>query len=164
MNKNRLNLTARFAVASEICRRTADDVFVSYQERGELRLENPHASIRLKVHAKQGDVWPGCKGIHGKDTILILVDFCQKSDSERPDFYVLTDSDWRKVVEDRINPLRKKGKQIELDDQNIAINWSDLNDHWKPYKGIDVRPSAIQKHFEKWEKVPDALMRSGRSR
>ena len=54
---------------------------------------------RIEVKAKQGPVWPNCRGIATEDTFLVFVDFAGKIDTMRPDFYVLTLRDWGAIVE-----------------------------------------------------------------
>ena len=156
MRKDRVNIAAKFAVASELYRRDISEE-LSFQERGDLQLKSARGSLRVKVSGKQGSVWPGCRGIYGQGVVLVLVDFCEKDDLERPNFYLLTDSEWRQVVEYRVEELRRKGQRIEIDEHNVSINWSALNNRGQPYKGIDVRPSAVRKHLEKWEKIANVL-------
>lgn len=93
-----LSLAAEFAVASELCRRNIyAQLTLGRHKRTDLLIETDRRMLRIQVKAKQGSVWPNCTGVHGDDAILVLVDYSNKRDTERPDFYVLTARDWENL-------------------------------------------------------------------
>jgi hypothetical protein len=105
--------------------------------------------LRIQVKSKQGNVWV-CSGISGKDIILILVDYENKKLDQRPDFYILTTSDWTSFFE--IPWLKEKiaeGK-VKIDSENRPI-WNTKGK--SAFRGIQVEPDDIIKHKEKWGKI-----------
>jgi hypothetical protein len=64
--------------------------------------------LRIEVKGKQGDQWPNCKGIPNEQSILVLVDFEKKEVTQRPDFYILTVSDWKELTERKLREGLKK--------------------------------------------------------
>jgi len=111
--------------------------------------------FRIEVKAKQAREWPGCRGIAAKDSFLVFVDFAGKSDTARPDFYILTTQEWRAFVEaevDRYNakyPLR----HAEVTPDNVLIFPNEVNRYGKHYEGVGVRVEGIREHLEAWHKI-----------
>ena len=162
ISKNILGLAAEFAVASELCRRNIyAQLTLGAQKRTDLLIfdtEN-NRMLRIEVKAKQGRDWPNCKGIYGDNVLLVLVDYKDKREDERPDFYILTVEDWIDFVEKGIASLPEQ--HIEMNEQNVPIWITQVNIRGQPYKGMGVRPEQIQAHKERWDKVLIALGREG---
>jgi len=156
--KNTLSLAAEFAVASELCRRGIyAQLTLGNLKRTDLLVldTEDHRMLRIEVKAKQGRSWPNCRGIYGKDVLLVLVDFYQKSDMERPDFYILTVEDWVELAHKII--AAHPDKHIVLDDYNVPIWTEQTNARGKPYKGTGIEPEQVEQHRECWNKVHAAL-------
>ena len=100
ISKECIGLAAEFSVASELCRR---DIYAQLTLGNKKRtdilvMSELNHFIRIEVKAKQGTIWPNCKGIFGEDVFLVLVDYVNCDETERPDFYVLTSEDWLKLI------------------------------------------------------------------
>jgi hypothetical protein len=91
--------------------------------------------------------WPGIKGINDKQALLIFVDFENKKDTERPDFYILNAKDWQVFLK---NFVINNPKLQELIDGYIPL-WKD------GYKGTGIKPNQIVQHKEKWNKLEELL-------
>jgi hypothetical protein len=155
MEKEILGLAGEFAVASELCRRgiyaqltlghrKRTDLLV-YAEDGEL--------LRIEVKAKRGRVWPNCKGVPSDRVALVFVDFAERDATERPDFYVLTAGDWRRLLRRKARRARARGKRVVLGKGNL-LAWPDqATKSGKPYVGVSVTPRDITEHREAWDKI-----------
>ncbi|MGY0288674.1 MAG: hypothetical protein ACUX7D_08005 [Candidatus Methanodesulfokora washburnensis] len=150
LEKENLSMAGEYAVASEICRRNFyAQVTLGHQKKTDILVYNPDSGkeVRIEVKTKQGKEWPGIRGINDRQALLIFVDFENKRDTERPDFYVLTADDWQDFLKKFvINQPNFK----ELIDGYIPV-WKD------GYKGTSVRPQQIAEHKEKWEKLKRLL-------
>lgn len=88
--KEALSLAGEFAVASDSCRRGIyAQLTLGNRKRADLLVDSDKRMIRVQVKAKQGREWPGVRGIYGKGIVLILVDYQNKTHTQRPDFYIL---------------------------------------------------------------------------
>ena len=96
--------------------------------------------LRVQVKAKQRREWRNVKGI-GKEDIMIFVDYENKA-TERPDFYILTFDDWKKLVKKKVG----WDKGVELDKDTYTAHWSD-------WDGIEIAKFQLKDHFEKWDKI-----------
>ena len=154
--KETLGLAGEFAVASELCKRGIyAQLTLANRKRTDLLVETDDSMLRVQVKSKQQREWPGVKGISGDDIILVFVDFESKELNARPDFYVLTSDDWKKVVDVRlIKSGLVKQKKVFLDTNNVPT-WKD------GYIGIGIRPADIQEFKDRWIKVETCL--TGRS-
>jgi len=146
--KETLGLAAEFAVASELCRRGIyAQLTLGLRKRTDLLIDTETGMLRVQVKGKQAREWPGCKGIYGKDIVLIFVDFEKKAETERPDFYILTSEDWKQVVE---MELRLTGKidsgKVTLDEKNTPT-WKD------GWVGMAIRPRMIGAHKDQWGNI-----------
>ena len=103
--------------------------------------------IRVQVKAKQGREWPASKGVFGSGIVLILVDYQNKADAERPDFYVLTPTDWVAVVTTALIKTGKVAKgDVKLDEEYVPT-WKD------GFVGMSLRPDNVAAYKEAWEKI-----------
>lgn len=147
-----IGLAAEYAVASELCKRNIyAQLTLGLRKRTDILIETEDSMLRIQVKGKKGKEWPACTGIYGKNVILIFVDFENKNENERPDFYILTEENWKALIEDELKKISaiKKGDVI-VDEKNIPS--------WRgKYQGLGVKPIMINKYKEKWEKIKSLL-------
>jgi hypothetical protein len=149
--KETLGLAAEFAVASEICRRGRyAQLTLGNRKRTDLLIHDAETDsfLRIEVKAKQGREWPGCKGIYGKNVMLVFVDYMNKSEGERPDFFVLTVEDWKELVANVV----KRSSGVSVNEFNVPI-WTTQLANGRPYQGTGVTVPVIEKHREAWDKI-----------
>ena len=157
IEKQLLGLAAEYAVAAELCRRGLyAQLTLGLRKRTDLLLESVKSMLRVQVKAKQGPTWPNCKGVHGPDIILVLADFRLKTNTDRPDFYVLNSLDWAHLVHSVLAAQISAG-EVRLDQQNVPIWVNQLNKSGKPYCGYGIKPSQVAQHQEKWDKILDLM-------
>ena len=96
IDRDMLSIAGEFAVASELGRRNiyAQPTFGHLKRTDLLILDKTGNLLRIEAKGKQGSQWPNCKGISSPNSIMVLVDYADKGNMERPDFYVLTLDDW----------------------------------------------------------------------
>jgi hypothetical protein len=151
-SKDILGLAAEFAVASELCRRNIyAQLTLGLRKRTDILVETESGMLRVQVKGKQGREWPGCKGIYGNDMVLVFVDFENKKENERPDFYILTVEDWKKLLEKELIITGKvKRGEVTIDEKNVPI-WKD------GYQGMSIKPEGIKEHKERWDKIANIV-------
>jgi len=156
MDQDMVGISAEFAVASELCRRNiyAQPTFGHLKRTDLLIFGKNGRPIRVEVKGKQARQWPNCKGIADRNSILVLVDFAGKAETDRPDFYILTSDDWLAFVKGEIQ--KRPDKKIKLDSDNCPI-WTTQVKAGKPYRGIGVEVKDVLQHKETWSKVSDLL-------
>jgi hypothetical protein len=169
IDKSILGVAGELAVASELCRRNvyAQPTFGHQKSMDLLAFVGSSSSssrlLRIEVKAKQGPEWPNCKGISGEDVFLVFVDFAGKSDTDRPDFYVLTSDEWRELVKAQLERCKQTNPDTKafVTDDNQLI-WPDqVGDSGKCYKGCGVKPQGIQIHKDAWHKITHSVTRGG---
>ena len=92
--------------------------------------------------------------VSAPNSILVLVDFAGKGETDRPDFYILTADDWLDFVRGEIR--KRPDKKIELDSDNCPV-WTTQVKGGKPYRGMGVEVEDVCSHKEAWGKITDAL-------
>lgn len=153
-----LGLAAEFAVASELCRRGLyAQLTLGNKKRTDLLIHDDETNnfLRIEVKAKQGRDWPNCKGIHGKNVILVFVDYMSKMEYERPDFFILTVEDWKELVTE----VAKRYPNVFVNERNIAV-WITQLPNGKPYEGTGVNVAMVEKYREAWDKIIKATCAS----
>jgi hypothetical protein len=158
MKKEMVGVAAEFAVASELARHDiyAQPTFSRFKRTDLLVFSGEADSrpIRIGAKGKQSTQWPNCKGISDSHSILVLVDFEGKKERVRPDFYILTASDWLSFVKKEIR--KRPGKGIKLDSDNCPV-WTTQIKNGKPYRGMGVEVADVAEYKEAWGKIADAL-------
>ena len=145
IDKHTLGLAAEFAVASELCKRNIyAQLTLGPHKRTDILVETDDKLLRIQVKAKQGTEWPGVKGVEGED-ILILVDFAKKAELERPDFFILSSTDWKNLLNKILKEYIDDGS-VKIDEKVVPI-WSD------GYKGTGLKPKVLEKYHERWDKI-----------
>lgn len=154
LSKETLGLAGEYAVASELCKR---DIYAQLtlgnRKRTDLLVDTDHSMLRIQVKSKQKKEWPAIKGIVGNDIVLVLVDFEKKPVDSRPDFYILTSSDWAQVIDARcVQPGHVKTGKVTISDTNVPT-WRD------GFVGMGIKSSDVLAYKEKWEKIEECLTR-----
>ncbi len=156
-----LGLAAEFAVASELCRRNLyAQLTLGHQKRTDILVFSEDGELtRIEVKSKQGREWPNCRGIFGSNIFLVFVDYHVKDLTSRPDFYILSVNDWRRVLNKRVEEITRKNpkKKITIDLENVSVFLDEINRYGKPYRGMSIRPSDLIRYKEKWEKIAKAV-------
>ncbi len=150
IEKSLLGLAGEYLVAGEICRRGyhAQITFGRWKNTDILAVNLANGNtVLVEVKSKQGREWPNIKGIKGEKRVQILVDFKGKSLLERPDFYIIDESFWRKYLEKIKNKLKEI---IETEDRIIPV-WPD------GWKGVSLRPEDVEEYKERWDILENKL-------
>jgi hypothetical protein len=156
IERDMVSIAAEFAAASELGRRNiyAQPTFGHLKRTDLLILDKAGNLLRIEAKGKQGSQWPNCKGISDRNSVMILVDFTDKTNTERPDFYILTLDDWLAFVKDVIQRFPDKG--IKMDSDHCPV-WTKQVKGGKPYRGCGVMVKDVIQHKEKWEKIGKLL-------
>ncbi len=155
ISKEHLSLAGEYAVASELCKRKVyAQLTLGTRKKTDILVDAETKMLRIQVKAKQVKDWPMCKGISDENSVLVFVDYENKTVEQRPDFYILTRRDWEKLVTEKLSHKISEGK-AKLDNENCPI----ILDTKKgtPRKGMDVIAKDISEHREKWEKIEKKL-------
>ena len=150
-----LGLAAEYSVAAELCRRGVySQLTLGNMKRTDLLVVAESGGFtQIEVKAKQGRQWPSCKGISGRRRYLVFVDFQGKDAADRPDFFVLSSTDWRKVLERRVRKARRAGKKVRLTADNVAVFTDQITRGGTPYRGMSISRSEVTDYCEKWSKI-----------
>ena len=156
IDRDMLSIAGEFAVASELGRRNiyAQPTFGHLKRTDLLILDKTGNLLRIEAKGKQGSQWPNCKGISSPNSIMVLVDYADKGNMERPDFHVLTLDDWLSFLKDVMERSPPKG--IEIDRDNCPV-WTNQVKGGKPYNGCGITVKYVIQHKEKWEKIEKLL-------
>lgn len=150
VEKDNLGLAGEYATASEICRRDYyAQITLGHLKRTDILVYNTKTqkTIKVEVKSKQDKTWPYVRGISGQNAILVMADFQNKSEADRPDFYVLNSNDWQAYLDKYV---RGADNLEELKDDITPI-WKDGT------SGQGVLVSEIVQHKEKWNKLTRLL-------
>ena len=143
-------MAGEYAVASEICRHDFyAQITMGHLKKTDILVYNPEnrKEAKIEVKAKQDKTWAFVAGISGKDSLLLLVDFQNKLPSERPDFYVLSDRDWQKYLDEYV----RGGSDLKEMRDNITPIWDDGT------TGQMIEVKEVVQHKEKWNKLARLL-------
>ncbi len=157
IDKKMVGIAAEFAVASELGRRNvyAQPTFGHLKRTDLLIIGENGRLLRIEVKGKQGYQWPNCKGIPNDQSILVLVDFQGKSDTQRPDFYILTFSDWKALMALCIAEVKRKAPNqvIEIDTDYVPVWLLKVNSRGQPYRGMGLSSNQVERFKEQWDKI-----------
>ncbi len=161
ISKSTLGLAAEYSVAGELCRRNLyAQLTLGNQKRTDILVFSEDEELtRIEVKAKQGREWPNCRGIYGANIFIVFVDFHLKDPTSRPDFYILSVADWRRVLRKRIAEIQERNpeKVITIDPENVAVFEEEINRHGKAYRGMGIRASDLVRYQERWDKILKAV-------
>ena len=156
ISKETLGLAAEYAVASELCRRGIyAQLTLGNRKSTDLLVDAEDGKMLcVQVKAKQKKEWPGLKGISGTAKLLVLVDYEKKELHDRPDFFILTPSDWEEFIRHNlINTGMVESGKVTLDKNFVPT----FQDGWV---GMGVKADQVTKHRECWKKVTELLSKS----
>jgi len=155
IKRDMLSIAAEFAVASELGRRNiyAQPTF-GHLKRTDLLILSKSGMLKIEVKGKQGKQWPNCKGISASNSVMVLVDFADKADMTRPDFYILTFDDWKAFVGYVIR--KHLEKSIEIDRDYCPV-WTGQIKAGNPYKWSGITVKDVARHKEQWDKIARLL-------
>ncbi len=74
-----------------------------------------------------------------------------KDDTSRPDFYILDIDDWKELIQKE----KIRFPKIKIDDK-LRIEYPD------GWKGLNIKPSDVKDHKEKWEKIINKIKKEDR--
>ena len=147
ISKEHLSLAGEYAVASELCKRGIyAQLTLGTRKKTDLLVDTETAMLRIQVKTKQGRAWPLVKGVFGEDIVLVFVDYKNKKDEERPDFYILTSADWENYTK---YGWPSGGWKFDNENRPIKVN----KQGGIQWKGVNVEPEEISEHKEKWGKI-----------
>jgi len=115
----------------------------------------------LRLRASKAINGQTVRGIPNDQSILVLVDFEEKEVVQRPDFYILTVSDWKELTNRKLddgiekNPDGWKGAYVN--DENALVFPHQLNKSGKPYVGLGVNVKDVTGFQESWDKLLGVL-------
>jgi hypothetical protein len=143
LSKELLGLAGEYGVASELCKRGFyAQLTLGHHKRTDILIETDTRMLRLQVKARQGSEWPSVSGLHRPDDLLILVNFTRKELLARPDFYVLTLTDWLRLV----SREQERRPDIAVDSQN-RVSYPD------GWRGLNIKLDHVQDCKERWDKI-----------
>lgn len=126
------------------------------QKRADLLIfsEENDKLLKIEVKCKQGNEWPNCKGIYQKDSFIVFVDFKDIEKTQRPDFYILSEMDWGKLIRVKENGYKEKHPTMRTEiKDNVLILWDEMNSQGKPYMGYGIKSKDIEQFKERWDKI-----------
>jgi len=143
LSKEFLGLMGEYAVASELCKRGMyAQLTLGTHKHTDILIETETRMLRISVKTKQGHEWPSISGLYRADDFLVLVDMQGKAETDRPDFYVLSLDDWKRLISEE----RQRQPAIMIDKQN-RITYPD------GWRGLNIRPAMVLTVKERWDKI-----------
>jgi hypothetical protein len=158
MDKQTLGLAAEFAVASELCRRKMyAQLTLGLHKKTDLLVEKGKGMLKIQVKGKNNYKWPAVKGFNDEHMFLILIDYYKKKEDERPDYYILNFTEWRKLVE--IKVYDKQRIEKIFNETNYNLEWKRKDDGKILWKGIDIKLSDVnnREFKERWDKIKNKI-------
>jgi len=148
VEKSLVGIAGEYAVASELCRRGVyAQLTLGNRKKVDLLLDGEKGLARVEVKTKQGSEWPGVKGIapEGGLRFLVLVDLQHKGPDERPELYVIGQSEWRPFLEQKLND-KLKNKTIRIDDHNVPH-------HSDGFVVAGIKANEVARFKNEWDKI-----------
>ena len=146
--KEAIGLAGEYAVASELCKRGFyAQLTLGNHKKTDLLVETENQLFRVSVKSKTGYAWPRVTGISKKGDIIVFVDFNQKTDSHRPDFYVLNVQNWIALIKKLQKSKSGNGK---IDKDTNTLYWEPCDGYEKGWKGCSIKLSDVLEYKECW--------------
>ena len=132
-----------YAVASELCKRGMyAQLTLGTHKHTDILIETETRMLRISVKTKQSREWPSVSGLYRAEDFLVLVDMQGKTETERPDFYILGLDDWKQLISEEC----ERRPTIKVDKQN-RITYPD------GWRGLNIRPAMVLAAKERWDKI-----------
>ena len=148
-----LGLAAEYAVASELCRRNIyAQLTLGLRKSTDILVATEKTMLKIQVKGRRKGNWQRIKGIYGEDMFLIFVDYKNKQEKDRPDFYILNFKDWKKLTKNIIKSHNDNRYKIELK-KNYEISYTKVGEAKPIYQGMQIELHHIKDFYEKWEKI-----------
>jgi hypothetical protein len=164
IGKSILGITGEYYTAAELGKRNVyAQLTLGNQKRADLLIfsEDNDKLLKIEVKCKQGNEWPACKGIWQKDSFIVFVDFKNIDERQRPDFYILSEKDWRELVVEKEEYYKKRFPNLKTEiKRNVLITLNQLNKQGKPYLGCGIIAKDIVFYRERWDKILGELGKS----
>ncbi len=163
IDKAILGVAGEYYVAAELGKRNVyAQLTLGNQKRVDLIIFHKDNSriLKIEVKSKQGSVWPNVLGINEADSFIVFVDFKDICEYERPDFFVLSNDDWRSIIEKEKKKyeLKYPNRKIRVEN-NSLIYVDEVNKYGNPYKGLSVSRKLIEGYKENWQVILKLLKR-----
>jgi hypothetical protein len=143
LSKEFLGLLGEYAVAGELCRRGVyAQLTLGHHKQTDILVETERRVLRVSAKAKQGNEWPSVSGLYRMDDYLVLVDLKGKSETERPEFYILDLDNWKQLVTEEC----KRRPNATVDVENRFT-------YPKGWKGLNVRTEMVVEWKDQWHKI-----------
>lgn len=163
IEKSILGITGEYYTAAELGKRNIyAQLTLGNQKRADLLIfsEGNDKLLKIEVKCKQGNEWPACKGIYQKDSFIVFVDFKDSNEIQRPDFYILSEKDWRELVIKKEKYYNEKYPNLRTDIiKGVLRTLNQLNKQGKPYLGCGIKTIDIESFKESWDKILNELQR-----
>lgn len=161
ISKSILGVTGEYYVAAELGKRNIfAQLTFGNQKKTDLLVfsENGKNIVKIEVKNKQGNQWPNVKGIEHGNSLIVFVDFQNLKETQRPDFYILNEENWRELIEKKKNEYEIKypDRKVSIEN-NCLIFENEISKYGKPYKGLSVKPKDIEQFKENWKAIVDVL-------
>jgi hypothetical protein len=143
-----IGLAGEHATISELLRRNIyAQLTFGHHKKTDILIETDKKMLRVQVKSKAGYEWPSVKGINDDDSFLVFVDYANKNENQRPDFYVLNLEDWNTYINSR---LAKEGKWLSLRKNKDGSSTPVYTDKWE---GVNIKVKELTPHIERWDKI-----------
>lgn len=154
MEKETIGLAGEYAVASELCKRGFyAQLTLGHHKKTDLMVDDGKRLFRVSVKSKQKHQWPSVKGIWQDGDLMVLADFEGKELNDRPDYYVLTVEDWKKIV----RKLKKEKYGAKIDKKTNTLYWEPWDGYDKVWKGCSVSVKDVHEYKDCWPKASKNL-------
>ena len=161
IGKSILGITGEYYTAAELGKRNVyAQLTLGNQKRADLLIfsEENDKLLKIEVKCKQGNEWPNCKGIFQKDSFIVFVDFKDIAETERPDFYILSEKDWSELIRIKEKDYNARFPNQETEIVKNVLHFKSLiNKYGKAYSGYGIKPKDIELYKERWDKILDEL-------
>jgi len=156
LSKETLGLFGEYAVASELCKRGVyAQLTLGHYKGVDLLVVDGNKIQRIQVKAKQGLEWPHVQGITNEDEFLVLVDIRDKDINERPDFYIMTHTQWRVLIKNEKTRMSKFEEEDKREYAKIIDNGNNIEYQGGkgPIRGLTVKVAMVNHLKDRWEDI-----------
>jgi hypothetical protein len=154
-DRQNLGLAAEYAVASELCRKNIyAQLTLGLRKRTDILVATETTILKIQVKGRRNRNWQRIKGIYGEDMFLIFVDYENKQEKDRLDFYILNFEDWKKLTENIIKNYNSNKYIIKIND-HYEISYTKVGETKPIYQGVEINLNHIAEFEGLWNKIED---------